>query len=82
VEAPEKEAKRTMHAHDSGFITWRKSSRSNGSGGNNCVEVAGLGVVAAIRDSKDPDGPVLLLTRPQWQGFTTSVKRGELDRPS
>jgi Domain of unknown function (DUF397) len=61
---------------------WRKSSRTNGNGGNNCVEVSDLGIVAAIRDSKDPDGPRLLLTRPQWQGFTNSVKRGELDRPS
>ncbi|WP_285700374.1 DUF397 domain-containing protein [Actinomadura sp. NBRC 104412] len=43
---------------------WHKSSRSTSSGGN-CVEladVAGASVVA-VRDSKDPDGPVLLLTR-------------------
>jgi hypothetical protein len=43
---------------------WRKSSYT-GSNGGNCVELAdaaGAGVVA-VRDSKDPDGPVLLLTR-------------------
>ena len=39
---------------------WRKSSFSGGSGGN-CVEVAGnLPGVIAVRDSKDPGGPVLL----------------------
>ncbi|QKW32823.1 DUF397 domain-containing protein [Actinomadura sp. NAK00032] len=43
---------------------WRRSSYS-GSNGGNCVEladVAGASVVA-VRDSKDPNGPVLLLTR-------------------
>ncbi|TDB95591.1 DUF397 domain-containing protein [Actinomadura sp. 7K534] len=43
---------------------WRRSSYS-GSNGGNCVELAetvGASVVA-VRDSKDPDGPVLLLTR-------------------
>ncbi|GAA0543319.1 DUF397 domain-containing protein [Actinomadura livida] len=42
---------------------WRKARRSLSNGGE-CVElaeVAGAGV--AVRDSKDPDGPVLLLTR-------------------
>lgn len=43
-------------------VMWRKSSRSTSSGGN-CVEVAGLPGMVAVRDSKDPDGPVLLLTR-------------------
>jgi Domain of unknown function (DUF397) len=47
---------------------WRKSSYS-GSNGGDCVELAdatGAGAVAdavAVRDSKDPDGPVLLLAR-------------------
>ncbi|KAB2371858.1 DUF397 domain-containing protein [Actinomadura montaniterrae] len=45
---------------------WRKSSHSASNGGN-CVELAGAGAdavdVVAVRDSKDPDGPVLLVTR-------------------
>ncbi|GAA1860186.1 DUF397 domain-containing protein [Actinomadura bangladeshensis] len=42
---------------------WRRSSYS-GSNGGNCVELAdAVGAVVAVRDSKDPDGPVLLLTR-------------------
>jgi Domain of unknown function (DUF397) len=40
---------------------WRKSSYT-GSNGGNCVEVAGAAGVVAVRDSKDPDGPVLLVT--------------------
>jgi hypothetical protein len=46
---------------------WRKSSYSGPNGGN-CVELADVAgttgaSVVAVRDSKDPDGPVLLLTR-------------------
>ncbi|MFD0899080.1 DUF397 domain-containing protein [Actinomadura sediminis] len=40
--------------------TWRKASRSGENGGN-CVELAALPGSVAVRDSKDPDGPVLLL---------------------
>ncbi|WP_242901346.1 DUF397 domain-containing protein [Actinomadura terrae] len=39
---------------------WRRSSHT-GSNGGNCVELAGLGGAVAVRDSKDPDGPVLLV---------------------
>lgn len=41
---------------------WRRSSYS-GSNGGNCVELADVAGAVAVRDSKDPDGPVLLLTR-------------------
>ncbi|MEW2354428.1 DUF397 domain-containing protein [Spirillospora sp. NPDC029432] len=40
---------------------WRKSSRSASNGGN-CVELAGVRGVVGVRDSKDPNGPVLLVT--------------------
>jgi hypothetical protein len=40
---------------------WRKSSYTTSNGGN-CVELAGAPGVVAVRDSKDPEGPVLLLT--------------------
>ncbi|GAA4060041.1 DUF397 domain-containing protein [Actinomadura miaoliensis] len=47
-------------------LAWRKSSRSASNGGN-CIELADAGGAVAdavaVRDSKDPDGPVLLLTR-------------------
>ncbi|MEU8303249.1 DUF397 domain-containing protein [Actinomadura sp. NPDC048955] len=41
---------------------WRKSSYT-GSNGGNCVELADVAGAVAVRDSKDPDGPLLLLTR-------------------
>jgi hypothetical protein len=39
------------------LIRWRKSSRSGGSTQTSCVELAGN--LAAVRDSKNPDGPML-----------------------
>ncbi|MBE1532605.1 DUF397 domain-containing protein [Actinomadura algeriensis] len=41
---------------------WRKSTYTTSNGGN-CVELAGLPGTVAVRDSKDPEGPVLLLSR-------------------
>jgi Domain of unknown function (DUF397) len=39
-------------------LAWRKSSYSQANGNSNCVELAaGLG---AVRDSKNPAGPVLI----------------------
>ncbi|MFC6083061.1 DUF397 domain-containing protein [Sphaerisporangium aureirubrum] len=48
---------------------WRKSSRSGSSGGQ-CVEVAvNLPDVVAVRDSKDPGGPVLVVGSEAWRRF-------------
>ena len=53
---------------------WRKSSYS-GNGGGNCVEVAtNMPGVIAVRDSKDPDGPVLMISRDEWASFITRVQ--------
>ncbi|ROT33280.1 DUF397 domain-containing protein [Micromonospora sp. HM5-17] len=52
---------------------WRKSSRSNGHGGN-CVEVAdNLPGVVGVRDSKDPNGPVLIFETDAWRAFVHTV---------
>ncbi|GAB3810326.1 DUF397 domain-containing protein [Micromonospora zhanjiangensis] len=58
---------------------WHKSSRSSASG-SNCVEVAGLAGGVAVRDSKDPAGPVLMFDRPAWVGFLSGLSRGSSDR--
>jgi hypothetical protein len=53
---------------------WHKSSYS-GNGGGNCVEVArDLAHAVAVRDSKDPDGPVLTVGRDEWARFIARVR--------
>jgi hypothetical protein len=52
---------------------WRKSSYS-GTNGGACVEVArNLPGVVAVRDSKDPHGPALVLTLADWAAFTAVI---------
>jgi Domain of unknown function (DUF397) len=58
-------------------VTWRKSTRSNGSG--DCVEIAELPDLVAVRDSKNPAGPVLRFTPSQWQAFIGGAKDGAFD---
>jgi hypothetical protein len=55
---------------------WRKSSHSSQNG---CVEVAHGDHQIAVRDSKDPSGPMLLFTRLEWQAFLAGVQDGEFD---
>jgi len=57
---------------------WRMSSRSGG--GNNCVEVARAGDICAIRDSKNPAGPKLVLAHSEWKALVASVKDGAFDQ--
>jgi hypothetical protein len=58
---------------------WRKSSHS-GNGGADCVEVArDLPRTVAVRDSKDPRGPVLTIETVGWRVFIADVKAGRHD---
>ncbi|MET9804351.1 DUF397 domain-containing protein [Streptomyces sp. NPDC006368] len=58
-----------------GAAPWRKSTYSNGEGGN-CVEVRDdLPGVVPVRDSKNPTGPVVVVTGPAWQAFIGGVSQ-------
>ncbi|WP_084262881.1 DUF397 domain-containing protein [Actinomadura formosensis] len=52
---------------------WRKATRSTVEG-DNCVEVAGASRVVAFRDSKDPNGPVLVVSRRDFGCFAQVLK--------
>ncbi|ARH92089.1 DUF397 domain-containing protein [Streptomyces sp. MOE7] len=55
-------------------LTWRRSSYCDG-GDDNCVEVAeGFRSSVPVRDSKDPDGPVLRFPAVAWSSFIATVK--------
>ncbi|MFJ6213780.1 DUF397 domain-containing protein [Streptomyces sp. NPDC092296] len=60
---------------------WFKSSYSDN--GGQCIQVAANlatthGLVP-IRDSKDPNGPVLNFPTPSFAAFITSIKAGEFN---
>jgi len=52
---------------------WRKSSICDSS---TCVEVAFAGERVAMRDSKDPEGPVLTFSREAWTSFLADLRTG------
>lgn len=58
---------------DLGRATWRKSSRSSGNGGN-CIEVADLSSGIGVRDSKDPEGPKLVISRDEFASLVAGLR--------
>ncbi|OLT10888.1 DUF397 domain-containing protein [Actinomadura sp. CNU-125] len=54
-------------------VAWRKASRSTSNGGE-CVEVADASSIVAVRDSKDPDGPKLVVSRRDFRRFAEAIK--------
>ncbi|MEU6764661.1 DUF397 domain-containing protein [Streptomyces sp. NPDC046853] len=57
-----------------GAARWRKSSYSSGDS-DNCVEVAdGVPGVVPVRDSKNPQGPALLIGAEAWSAFVADVR--------
>lgn len=62
-----------MREYDLSLARWRKSSYSDDNGGS-CVEVAdGVTGIVPVRDSKVPDGPLLLLSPAAWAEFIGAV---------
>ncbi|MFD4352794.1 DUF397 domain-containing protein [Nocardia sp. NPDC058519] len=62
---------------DTTGATWLRAGSTDGS-----VEVAMLAEgYVALRDSKNPEGPVLIFTPSEWTAFTAGVHDGEFDRP-
>jgi hypothetical protein len=55
---------------------WRKSSRSTG--GQECIEVAQAQASYLVRDSRNPHGTRLAVSRQAWTAFTRHVKNHAL----
>lgn len=68
----------TVQDQDFSNCHWRKSSLSAADG--NCVEVGLiLKTIVAVRDSKNPEGPVLVTSRANWHCFIDHAKSGAFD---
>lgn len=59
--------------------TWCKSTHSGNSGGGRVEVAADVPSGIAVRDSKNPSGPALLLTQARWRAFLADIKAGRLD---
>jgi uncharacterized protein DUF397 len=71
-------AKTYSDSFDRNRASWVKSATSNE--GGNYVELSPLGDGGmAVRDSKDPEGPILFFTPSEWAAFVGGVKDGEFD---
>jgi hypothetical protein len=58
---------------------WRKSSYSGANGGQ-CVEVAvNLPDAVALRDSKNPSGPALMVEPQAFAALLAGIRAGEFD---
>lgn len=65
-----------MQAADTTPGWWRKSSYSGYNA--DCVEVGHSGAAIGVRDTKDRQGAILMLSVGQWDAFLGGVRRGEL----
>jgi uncharacterized protein DUF397 len=59
-------------------LAWLKAQASTHNGA--CVEIAETAGRIAMRDSKDPDGPILVYTPAEFEAFLGGVRNGEFDR--
>lgn len=60
---------RKISVEDAPELEWFKSSYSDSSNGNDCVEVAATVTAVLIRDSKDIQGPRLGASATAWASF-------------
>lgn len=59
-------------------MSWRKATASNPSG--NCVELRPMGAGhVAVRNSHQPEGPIVVFTRAEVSAFFAGVRGGEFD---
>jgi hypothetical protein len=54
-------------------VVWRKAMKSGENGGA-CVELASASGVVAVRDSKDPDGPKVIVSRDEFRQLAETLK--------
>jgi hypothetical protein len=73
----EPKGKITLSTSEREDLAWLKARSSTANG--QCVEIASAAGNIAIRDSKDPDGPVLVYTTSEFRAFLDGARNGEFD---
>lgn len=72
-----KSRKITLSASERGSLAWLKARSSTANG--HCVEIASALGNIAVRDSKDPYGPILVYTPSEFRAFLEGARNGEFD---
>ncbi|WP_327343970.1 DUF397 domain-containing protein [Streptomyces europaeiscabiei] len=67
---------RKASAEDAPELAWFKSSYSDGTNGESCVEIAHAPGTVHVRDSKDTRLPRLTLTSTAWADFVSYAVEG------
>ncbi|WP_424920703.1 MULTISPECIES: DUF397 domain-containing protein [unclassified Streptomyces] len=67
---------RKVIAEEASGLEWFKSSYSDSSDGNDCVEVAARTHSVLVRDSKQASGPRLGFAPSAWAAFVEHASRG------
>lgn len=60
-------------------LDWRRSSFSGG--GNDCLEIAFIGDLTALRDSKDPRSGALLVRAAGWRALLAVARTAAQQDP-
>lgn len=53
--------------------------RAEGGPSEGAVEIAFVDDLVGMRNSADPDGPVLVFTQTEWDAFVAGARDGEFD---
>ena len=69
--------KMTLSESERRNLAWRKAQCSTING--QCVEIASTPGKIVMRDSKDPDGPILVYTLAEFNAFLEGARNGEFD---
>ncbi|MEU2899102.1 MULTISPECIES: DUF397 domain-containing protein [unclassified Streptomyces] len=62
---------RKISAGDASELAWFKSSYSDGTDGNSCVELALTPGTVHVRDSKNTEGPRITFAPDTWAAFVS-----------
>jgi hypothetical protein len=68
----------TLSEEERAGLSWIKAKASTYNGA--CVEVASTAGKVAMRDSKDPNGPILVYAHAEFGVFLDGARNGEFDR--